>query len=158
LARYFLPSIDEWYKAAYYNPSGGIYYDYPTGSNSAPAAVTSGTVAGTAVYGLGGVSSPADITLAGGLSPYSTMAQEGNVDEWEETDFDLVNDSDSSLRGFRGGNRQDLSGELLATFRDSAPTTIEGSMGFRIASVIPEPSTLLLAAVAGMDPLWRRRR
>ena len=37
---------------------------------------------------------PADITLAGGLSPYGTMGQGGNVYEWEETDFDLVNDSE----------------------------------------------------------------
>ena len=36
LARYFLPSVDEWYKAAYYDPTSGVYYDYPTGSNSMP--------------------------------------------------------------------------------------------------------------------------
>ena len=50
LARYFLPSVDEWYKAAYYDPTSGVYYDYPTGSNTAPTAVASGTAAGTAVY------------------------------------------------------------------------------------------------------------
>ena len=49
-AHYFLPSVDEWYKAAYFDPSGGVYYDYPTGSNSAPTAVASGTASGTAVY------------------------------------------------------------------------------------------------------------
>jgi hypothetical protein len=26
LARYFLPSVDEWYKAAYYDPISGVYY------------------------------------------------------------------------------------------------------------------------------------
>ena len=36
LARYFLPSVDEWYKAAYYDPTSGVYYDYPTGSDSVP--------------------------------------------------------------------------------------------------------------------------
>ena len=90
LARYFLPSVDEWYKAAYYDPTSGVYYDYPTGSDSAPTAVASGTAAGTAVYN-GQSPGPADITLAGGLSPYGTMGQGGNVYEWEETDFDLVN-------------------------------------------------------------------
>ena len=30
------------------------------------------------------------------------MGQGGNVWEWEETDFDLVNDSSSSGRGVRG--------------------------------------------------------
>jgi len=50
-ARYFLPSVDEWYKAAYYDPISGDYYDYPTGSNIIPTPVKSGTLTGTAVYG-----------------------------------------------------------------------------------------------------------
>jgi len=79
---YFLPSVDEWYKAAYYDPTGGAYYDYPTGSNTAPTPVASGTAAGTAVYS--GQVGPANITLAGGLSPYGTMGQGGNVYEWDE--------------------------------------------------------------------------
>jgi hypothetical protein len=74
LARYFLPSVDEWYKAAYYDPSLGVYYDYPTGSDTPPTAVASGTAAGTAVYDQAG---PADIMLAGGLSAYGTMAPGG---------------------------------------------------------------------------------
>jgi len=28
---YFLPSMDEWYKAAYYDPSAVSYFDYPYG-------------------------------------------------------------------------------------------------------------------------------
>ena len=95
LARYFLPSVDEWYKSAFYNPTSGVYYDYPTGSDTAPMAVVSGTAPNTAVYhgGPTEVMGPADITLAGGLSPYGTMGQGSNVWELEETDVDLVNDS-----------------------------------------------------------------
>ncbi len=93
LATYFLPSMDEWYKAAYYDPTGSVYYNYPTGSDTAPTAVASGTTADTAVYLQSIASGPADITQAGGLSPYGTMGQGGNVWEWEETDLDLVNDS-----------------------------------------------------------------
>jgi len=37
LARYFLPSIDEWYKAAYFDPNtnggNGGYWNYPNGSD-----------------------------------------------------------------------------------------------------------------------------
>jgi formylglycine-generating enzyme len=87
-AYYFLPSEDEWYKAAYYDPnkSGGAgYWDYATGSDSAPTAVASGTTSGTAVYN--GQPGPADITNAGGLSPYGTMAQNGNVWELGESGF-----------------------------------------------------------------------
>jgi sulfatase modifying factor 1 len=39
LAKYFLPSVDEWYKAAYYDPTNGVYYDYPTGSDTEPTPV-----------------------------------------------------------------------------------------------------------------------
>jgi hypothetical protein len=77
-AHYFLPSEDEWYKAAYYDPSAnggtGGYWDYGTGSDSAPTAVAGG--ASGAVYG--GQVGPADITNAGGLSAYGTMAKNGN--------------------------------------------------------------------------------
>ena len=48
-AFYFLPSENEWYKSAYFSPSG-VYYNYPTGSDSAPTAVAGGTGTGTAVY------------------------------------------------------------------------------------------------------------
>jgi hypothetical protein len=33
---YFLPSENEWYQAAYYNPAGSNYFLYPTASSSAP--------------------------------------------------------------------------------------------------------------------------
>ena len=35
-AKYFLPSLNEWHKAAYYDPAAGVYYDYPTESDSVP--------------------------------------------------------------------------------------------------------------------------
>ena len=84
LAEFFLPSVDEWYKAAYYDPTSGVYYDYPTGSNVAPTGRGQwhggrhGCLQPT-VQGQG----PADITIAGGLSPYGTMGQGGNVFEWK---------------------------------------------------------------------------
>ena len=91
-ARYFLPTTDEWYKAAFYDPEKGVYYDYATGSDEPPVSVTGGTDSGTAVYCLftpgdcapGGPRNTAPVTMAGGLSPYGTMGQLGNGSEWEE--------------------------------------------------------------------------
>jgi formylglycine-generating enzyme required for sulfatase activity len=40
-AFYFLPSENEWYKAAYYDGGLGAYYNYPTGSDAAPTPVSS---------------------------------------------------------------------------------------------------------------------
>jgi len=76
LATYVLPSDDEWYKTAYYSPDG-VYYDYPTGSDTAPTPVAGGTDPGTAVYLQDLSQGPADIDNAGGLSPYGTMGQGG---------------------------------------------------------------------------------
>jgi formylglycine-generating enzyme required for sulfatase activity len=103
-AYYFLPSADEWYKAAYYNPGNGAYFDYPNGRNTDPVAIPSGTGAATAIYGQPAEQGPADITKAGGLSPYKVMAMGGNVWEWEETEYDLVNDNSAAERGGRGGD------------------------------------------------------
>ena len=135
LAKYFLPSVDEWYKAAHFDPTSGLYFDYATASNTAPTSVASGTAAGTAVFDQPFAPGPAEITLAGGLSPYKTMGQGGNVFEWEETDFDLVNDSTSSFRGLQGGSWSDDVSLLSATFRGFFSPTIESSsIGFRVAS------------------------
>ncbi len=103
-AYYFLPSEDEWYKAAYHKNDGvtANYWDYATGSNSIPTAVASGTGAGTAVYnGLTG--SPAAVNNDGGLSSYGTMGQGGNVWEWNESAWDGLNDLSSENRAIRGG-------------------------------------------------------
>jgi sulfatase modifying factor 1 len=157
LAQYFLPNVDEWYKAAFYNPASGVYYDYPTGSNTAPTAVAGGTASGTAVFD--GQPGPADITLAGGLSPYGTMGQGGNVYEWEETDYDLVNDSSSSDRGIRGGGWSSVLFNLSSSNRifGGVPSNGDGALGFRVAS-IPEPSTLLLTITAFASLLSVRRK
>ncbi|MFM7930361.1 MAG: SUMF1/EgtB/PvdO family nonheme iron enzyme, partial [Pirellula sp.] len=102
-AKYVLPSYNEWYKAAYYNPNDSTYYDFPNGSNTAPTAVASGTTAGTAVYNRTLAQGPADVTQAGGLSPYGVMGLGGNAFEWEESSVNLANSSGSSNRGVRGG-------------------------------------------------------
>lgn len=157
-ARYFLPSENEWYKAAYYS-SSGTYYNYATGSDTIPTAVASGTVGGTAVYGQLFATGPADITSAGGLSPYGTMGQGGNALEWMESEFDGVNDSPASLRGWRGGNWSDSNEVFLrASLRFNLDPSIEGSTaGFRVASV-PEPTSFFLTLLTSGALLLRRKR
>jgi hypothetical protein len=164
LAHYFLPSENEWYKAAYYDPVGG-FHDYPTGSSIpiAPTPVASGTAAGTAVFSQPHANGPADITLAGGLSRYGTMGQGGNVYELIETDYDLVNgptlsSNDRDLRGSAWSH--DLMAMHVGTRLGISQTSKSIFNGFRVAStIVPEPSTLVLA-VGVFAPLaaYRRRR
>ena len=70
---------------------------------------------------------PADITLAGGLSPYGTMGQGGNVYEWEETDFDLVNGPTPVrlLAGFAAATGVSDSVDLSSSSRGSDVPTDE---------------------------------
>lgn len=139
LARYFLPSADEWYKAAYFDPSTGGYWDYPTGSDTPPIAIASGTAPGTAVWNQS--VGPADVDLAGGLSSFGTMAQGGNISEWEESEGGLSNDSLSFVRGVRGSGwdaATSFSMSSGARFQASA-TANPVNVTFRIARVIPEP-------------------
>ena len=39
-AHYFLPSEDEWYKAAYYDGNTSTYFDYANGKDTAPPALS----------------------------------------------------------------------------------------------------------------------
>jgi hypothetical protein len=156
-AFYFMPSENEWYKAAYYNPAGSNYFLYPTASNDAPTAVASGTNAGSAVYN-GVASIPAIVDSAGGLSPYGTMGQGGNVFEWNESAFDGSNSSSSKHRAVRGGALSGPEFGLVSSYRlDLVPTLKSSVLGFRVASV-PEPSTYALLLMTGAGVLWMTRK
>ena len=162
-AKYFLPSENEWYKAAYYSGTGSTYYNYATGSDSVPTAVASGTASGTAVYN--GQSSPADITSAGGLSPYGTMGQGGNAWEWMETNSSGTNNSSDWTRGLRGGSWNYGGGvlDLASSLRvDYDPSNESYDIGFRVASselaAVPEPTTLLSTLALVSSGLLLRRR
>jgi formylglycine-generating enzyme required for sulfatase activity len=166
-AKYFLPSYNEWYKAAYYNPSNSTYYDFANGSNIRPTAVTGGLSG--AVYtqsGEAAPTSPADVTNAGGLSPYGVMGLEGNVMEWEESSVDLLNSLGSSNRGRRGGSWSFTSTSLSSSTRSNNNPNLDQHLnGFRVASLssvapaaVPEPSMMLIGTVIGLGGLIAKRR
>ena len=165
---WFLPTEDEWYKAAYHKNDGvtGNYWDYPTGTDTTPSndliTPDPGNNANFAPlpydYTIGG---PYNRTEVGEFensgSPYGTFDQGGNLHEWNET---LI----GSSRGLRGGAWGSGSSHLEASCRNRYnPTDVHDSIGFRVASsqVIPEPSSFvvwsLLSVAAGFGA-WRRRR
>ena len=174
-AYYFLPSENEWYKAAYYNAAGTNYFLFPSaasggvsglgpsfGMSGRPIAVASGTNAGTAVYNgsatIPAITNPAIVDNAGGLSAYGTMGQGGNVWEWTESAYDGLNNSPSEQRTVRGGSWDSGEHKLRSTLRENVDPTVErDSYGFRVASV-PEPSTGLLVVLGLGGLLFKRRK
>jgi formylglycine-generating enzyme required for sulfatase activity len=82
-ATVFVPSHDEWFKAAYYDSSAGSYFDYPAGSNTPmTCAFPPTTAANTANCFDGDDAGLADVgSYTGSASPYGTFDQGGNVKE-----------------------------------------------------------------------------
>ena len=165
-ARWFLPSEDEWYKAAYHKNDGvtGNYWSWPTSTNTRPtAAPPPGSDApdpsNTANISFAAMRLPSFestgkfLTDAGAYtfstSPYGTFDQGGNVAEWNETPF-------LESRIIRGGTWDNSASELGSDRRIVARgATLESLLlGFRVAS-IPEPSTL---ALLGLSLLLLGRR
>lgn len=152
LARYFLPSTDEWHKAAYYDGAAGVYYDYPTGSDSVPDGIDfpGDTVFDAVFFDGGGIENQPNIIFNVGLSsPSGTEGQGGNVREWEETAFDRVNDLPNDQRRASGGSMNDGSTILAAfnTLIGTAPQFESQIIGFRLASIVPEPGTISLISL-----------
>src|SRR5262245_35410257 len=141
-ATIFLTSENEWYKAAYFDAIAGIYFDYPTGTNANTlcAAPTATSNRANCENVVGTVTAVCSYT--GSARPSGTYDQGGNVWEWIET-------ISGSTRVVRGGNYQNLRDDLKASLRQvSNPTGrfSEGAtIGFRVATVIPEPQPVPIA-------------
>lgn len=163
-ARYFLPNMDEWYKAAYFDPDNGVYYDFPTGSDAVPDGIDfEGDIDFDAVFSDGFKPEQAmDVMNAGAASPSGTVGQGGNVWEWQETEWDLVNDEpECYCFAYRGGA---WTGDVADTnaLNRSAPGRVflqASFVGFRVASrVVPEPSTAAMLLAAAIFWLTLRLR
>ncbi len=182
-ATWVIPTENEWYKAAYYDPTASgttNYWLYPTQSDSIPnSRPPNGTDANSANF-YRGYGSPDDflndgyaktgstsfnsatnyLTAIGSYtladSYYGTFDQGGNVLEWNET---IISDS---LRGLRGGGWRLEEYLLRSSDRDGSgfgpPWGEDDWVGFRVAA-IPEPGCVGVVLIAAMGLcIWRRRQ
>jgi formylglycine-generating enzyme required for sulfatase activity len=143
-AQVYLPSEDEWYKAAYYSAANESYSLYPNGQNTITTA--------DANYE-NSVGSTTDVgSYSGDGSSYGTFDQGGNVFEWNDAVIS------GSSRGLRGGSFIHSENDLRSSNRyDNVPTDENFFIGFRVASV-PEPTSMVLTMLAGGVMLARRKR
>jgi len=178
-ATFYVPTEDQWYKAAYYKGGGtnAGYWNYATRSDTAPTAVAAG-VTGIGSAGSTGNSAnyneDADwnsqngnvttVGTNGGPSAYGAFDMSGNVTEWN----DLTGAAGSS-RGLRGGDWYNVAFFLSPSGRNPYdPSYEDDTIGFRLASPVSGPSGVpeidpngLSAALgliaAGLGLLERRR-
>ncbi|HDY65768.1 MAG TPA: PEP-CTERM sorting domain-containing protein, partial [Phycisphaerae bacterium] len=153
-ATYFVPSEDEWYKAAYYK-SGGTnagYWDYATQSDAVPVEEKPPGGANSAMYSR--IIWPWDPNIAsvgsytGSPSPYGTFDQNGSMWEWlEESDAETV---DPLKKVLRSGDWWNEAIYLSASHQELAsPAWNTSIVGFRLAE--PQTEEVLLPGDANRD-------
>ena len=180
-ARFFIPSENQWYKAAYYQggSTNAGYWDYATQSNTVPTSVSAdGTGNGSAgssgnFANLGNVAdwgSPVQngnvttVGTNGGPSAYGAFDMTGNVEEWN----DLGADTESATtRGVRGGryNQSGIAFTSSSSRNLDSPSSEGVGRGFRLANqpsdpppAVPEPSMMVIGTLFGLGGLAAKRR
>jgi formylglycine-generating enzyme required for sulfatase activity len=174
-ANYVIPTDNEWYKAAYYDPTlnggAGGYWLYPTRSNTPPSNVLSSTGTNNANFMIlnQGNFVYTDLAnyltvvgaFAGSPGPYGTYDMGGDVWQWNEANIS----NENSSRGLLGGGFESLGiSTLKASTGGSNPPTSETSfLGFRVAELeapVPEPLTMVALGmgITGLGCYIRRRR
>jgi len=173
-ATFFIPTEDQWYKAAYYKggSTNAGYWTYATQSNSTPTAVTAG------VTGIGSAGSTGNfanfsssaswngqagnvttVGTNGGPSAYGAFDMSGNVSEWNDGTA-----ANGWTPGRRGGPYSTTPPSLSSTVSYTGDQAGSNeTRGFRLASSpIPEIELAglgsVLALVTGTLGLLEPRR
>jgi formylglycine-generating enzyme required for sulfatase activity len=164
-ARYWIPTWDEWLKAAHYDPVLDRWWEYSTTSDTRP------------LYGLpegypgGSVDNQANANYidVGGNAHFQVLlgAYENVTSPWGL--FDTAGGT-SEWTEFAGGRRiaRGLEGSGWASgaftidaawdLRGAFPTDVSYSFGFRVASAIPSPNGVAVLGTSGMLFAALRRR
>lgn len=159
---YFIPTENEWYKAAYYDPNlnqgRGGYYKYATKSNVTPGNITPTSGYSSSqpstnqvnyIYMPGGLYTTTQApllsitefyltpvgTFTSVTSPWGAYDMTGSV--WE---FNTPSNSSSAIVGLRGGAWTSLDLNLMSNYYlGIVPYSTALNLGFRLAAPITTP-------------------
>jgi|GEM_PF-2894583 len=121
-ANVYIPSINEWYKAAYYNGANSTYSLYADGKDTLTPADANYLPAATGLVDVG----------YGTPSSYGVFGMGGNIYQWNDA---VIN---GSARGIRGGcwSIDQANNLLFRHVGDSTPGNRFSGLGFRVASSV----------------------
>ena len=162
-AFYFLPTEDEWVKAGYWNGTALQTYATKPGDSLHQGDGVSGS--GWNYYDSGYYATDpfGPWTVGSGSEELNgTHDMMGNVWEWLEGPRDGDVYTSTIIPGLRGGSYSNSSVILPSTYRYTQTNFYGGhsssSIGFRVASEVPEPATMSLLALGGLAAVMRRRK
>jgi formylglycine-generating enzyme required for sulfatase activity len=154
-AKYFLPTENEWVKAAYWNGTALQTHATKSGESLYQG---NGSNGGWNYYNNGWATNPYGPWNVGSGSQElnGTYDMMGNVWEWMESPFYTGDYLSGTFRGIRGGAYYNGGFTLPSSFRGNYYPYYEYiDLGFRVASIVPEPASLLLLGLGGL--LIRRK-
>jgi formylglycine-generating enzyme required for sulfatase activity len=165
-SRFWIPTFDEWIKAAHYDPNRNGpgqsgWWQFDTSSDVAPVPGAPGvgqTSAGYILPGDGAMDIPLG-SYPSTLSPWGLLDTSGGTSEWtEETFFNVYGQNrwrwaDGSVAGRVAGLERDRVGQGALDIPE-----FMGWDGLRIASAVPSPSAGALWGGSCVAVLMRRTR
>ena len=138
---YFLPNVNEWYKAAYYDGNSSSYYDFPASSDTETACACSDVsdaerADANSANCDGIVGATVDVgSYRNSLSPNGTLDQGGNLFEWIDTDGPYIECPTRVVRGssFNLAQRPNISYMENSSYYNECVSKALDTNGFRVA-------------------------
>ncbi|MBL8745498.1 MAG: SUMF1/EgtB/PvdO family nonheme iron enzyme [Phycisphaerae bacterium] len=165
-ARYWIPSVDEWIKAAHFDPDrygDGVpgYWQYSNASDSPPAFGSPASGGGTSTGGRFNFPLPDVAAYPGTQSPWGLLDCSGGFSEWTEDAFYSEETGRPFARSIQGSSWRDRYSDSIMLHWDRIDGEQHASpvflFGLRVARAVPGPGGVGVFFCALSFVMKRRR-